>query len=606
MSILIESSLPEAYASYGSGKRHNVGEDSYGRFWFIGIKGTGHTLTIYNSINKFSSFNSQQLGSQAVSGGSSSNCKAEPLYYSLFVDEADFLHVFWKQESSNGSLTAGRLYHLYGKITNSSGNITWYPIREIRNPGSNSASLGDIVCFKAPDQTANVLCCFAFNIVDSGASTTALHFETSKFPTADPGSYTPNVISTIIDTSTSDTGILRPIMTFRQPSSGFNEKTPHATSPHLYIATSNPTIGAFFHIGTYGFASGNVTFSWSSIQMRTRYISSLIGGVTTWHTFIWNGSNPIWVAQGRNASNTFLMFNKMSATSATEVDESTTPSPSTNFYSGGNAWWNTPNNRIYFAGCDDLTNHDVDFGHYDFDTAVWTHNVGEFESTTTDDDPQIAVNPGAQFGYNMLIYVRRNSGSNWQLRAEEDITFNNHTPSTPTGLSCTTPVTDTTPGFSCSVADVDLLEQIKARFTVYQSDMSTVVGTIDSSFRSGSGSVSANYPTPLTPGVYYVGAKAIDDGGASSSETSKVQFQIQGTYSLDADLICDVAAFASIDIDLICDIESSSDLDIDLILDITTSDQLDIDLLIDIDTGWIPQDDTTIDSLWTEVLDAAY
>lgn len=602
MSVLVEGGLSEAILSQGAVKKHTNGQDSAGRFWQAARTNSSNpNLQIYVSDDKFATWEKHGLANLNVQGGASPS-DVEPLSieYACFVDSSDFIHVYWVQGSNNADLESNNLYHLYGKI-NSATSITWQPIRELVDTAVDTLSLGDMVAFVPSDDTAVMQCAFIYS--RRNGSQEELRFHRTKFTVASPATYTDQA-DTLLDINATNPDRLRPVMTFRQ-ASPHNEKTPHST-PHLYVVVSNERFKVEYYFGGYGFTSGNAFWTWSHGSISTaRWIQGSASGVSLWHIVLWDGTNPVWFAQavGSNGVDPILMYQRLNATSAavlTDPEDANT-SVAKN-YSGGNAWIDRNNNRLYFAGCDNLTDHDLDYGYVNMNTGGFNFEQGEFEDQGVGNDPKLAVNRDGEFGYFMLLWDRETASAGHHVRAEPDITLDNHAPNTPTNLAVNpSSGTDTTPEFQCDVSDVDILEQIKGRFTVYESDGTTVVGTTDSSFRTGNGQVTKSYPTPLDTGIYKVAAAAVDDNGAVSGLTSQVPFSVLGTFSADIDLLLNIAQYDSADVDLILDIENTGTIDIDLVLDVTVSNSADIDLILDVDTGWVPVDDTPTDSIWSEV-----
>lgn len=72
-----------------------------------------------------------------------------------------------------------------------------------------------------------------------------------------------------------------------------------------------------------------------------------------------------------------------------------------------------------------------------------------------------------------------------------------------------------TPRLSALVGDP--VNQTKARFSIYQSDGTTLVGTVDGPYVSGNGISSVSYGTALPVGTYKLSAIAMDSAGGSSA-----------------------------------------------------------------------------------------
>lgn len=141
----------------------------------------------------------------------------------------------------------------------------------------------------------------------------------------------------------------------------------------------------------------------------------------------------------------------------------------------------------------------------------------------------------------------------------------NQSPSTPTALQVTSIGSDTTPSFSAAVSDPDTTQQIKSRFSIYQNDETTLVGTVDSTLTAGAHTATAEYTSALSLGTYKVRAKTIDDSGAESSNTAFVAFNITTSVTKDLNLLWDQRAPAEKDLDLLWNIAESNQKDLELI-----------------------------------------
>lgn len=100
-----------------------------------------------------------------------------------------------------------------------------------------------------------------------------------------------------------------------------------------------------------------------------------------------------------------------------------------------------------------------------------------------------------------------------------------------------------TPTFSALVGDP--INQVKARFYIYQSDGSTLIGTVDSEYITGEGIVSAQFNTALPIGTYQVRAKAMSSVGEVSAFTSLLIFYVTTPSSKDVNLLWDALSFVT-------------------------------------------------------------
>lgn len=101
-----------------------------------------------------------------------------------------------------------------------------------------------------------------------------------------------------------------------------------------------------------------------------------------------------------------------------------------------------------------------------------------------------------------------------------------------------------TPTFSALVSDPSL--QVKARFTVYQSDGSTIIGTVDSNYITGSGIVQATFNTALPIGTYKVSATAINTNNEQSAASGQVTFIVANAVPKNYTLLWNVDSFFTV------------------------------------------------------------
>lgn len=162
-------------------------------------------------------------------------------------------------------------------------------------------------------------------------------------------------------------------------------------------------------------------------------------------------------------------------------------------------------------------------------------------------------------------------------------------PNVPTALSVTSPSSDTTPSFQCSISDPDAGDTGKAVFTIYPAGSGTVVGTVESSTVSFPATVTAEYTTGLAGGSYEVTAYATDATKNRSAETSRVAFSIAQIVNKDLELILDVKSIVNKDLQLILDVLvlGTVNKDLDLVLDVRTNVEKDLQLILDVEPPWL-------------------
>jgi hypothetical protein len=185
-----------------------------------------------------------------------------------------------------------------------------------------------------------------------------------------------------------------------------------------------------------------------------------------------------------------------------------------------------------------------------------------------------------------------------------ELTAPNSIPNTPLSFGRTGSNTDTTPNFTADISDPDTAQQIKGRFQIYQDDGVTLISTIDSAFRTGAGTVTAEYTSALAIGVYRLRVAAVDDAGAISPYTAFIQFQVTQLVSEDTTLIWDVKQNTSKDLSLLWDIAANNIKEVALLWNVLVrSENKDFSLQWRIENPWIlvPLDDDSPSTVWTEV-----
>lgn len=175
----------------------------------------------------------------------------------------------------------------------------------------------------------------------------------------------------------------------------------------------------------------------------------------------------------------------------------------------------------------------------------------------------------------------------------------NSVPDVPTNLQRTGDETDTTPTFSVDVSDPDSSQQVKARFSIWQNDGTTLVGTVDSAFRTGAGIVTAEYASALPVGTYRVSAIAIDDLGLVSTSTGHVAFDVTQQSTLDRASLWDVRAFTNVDRATLWDVQQTGVKDVSTKWNVLVSSSKDVSLKWDVETPWVSP--AQLEHIWTEV-----
>lgn len=177
----------------------------------------------------------------------------------------------------------------------------------------------------------------------------------------------------------------------------------------------------------------------------------------------------------------------------------------------------------------------------------------------------------------------------------------NSPPNTPTTLQRTGLETDTTPNFSCDVSDPNAGEQIKARFEV-QTAAGAAIGTVDSAFRTGNGTVTAEYSSALAIGTYRVRSKSIDDDAAESANTGWVSFSVLTSVEEDTNFLWNVKAVTDEDIQLIWNVEEENTVDLEVVWNTYQSTEDNIQFGWSVLTPW--QEVVEDTDIWTQVVHA--
>lgn len=183
-----------------------------------------------------------------------------------------------------------------------------------------------------------------------------------------------------------------------------------------------------------------------------------------------------------------------------------------------------------------------------------------------------------------------------------DNTSFNSTPNVPTNLSRQAPNTDTTPVFQADISDPDTSQQIKARFQIYQNDGVTLIGSVDSAFNTGAGTVTAEYASALAVGTYKVQVATVDDLGVISAYTSQVTFTVTQTVTKDETLKWNVAALLTKDETLLWGVLVNNQKDVSLVWGVRVNvPPKDLTLLWDVEPAWVDVPYETLAPTWQDV-----
>lgn len=178
----------------------------------------------------------------------------------------------------------------------------------------------------------------------------------------------------------------------------------------------------------------------------------------------------------------------------------------------------------------------------------------------------------------------------------------NQPPNVPTNVQRTGVETDATPNFSCDVSDPNSPnDNIKARFELRHKN-GAIIGTVDSAFRTGNGTVTAEWNTALTTGFYEVRAKAIDEIGAESAYSGWVEFRVTENVSpVDRQFLWNVFGNTTKEHELLWNVAESNRVSTTLSWNIRAlDDPKDLVLVWDSRTPWKKVPDNT--NIWERII----
>lgn len=307
-------------------------------------------------------------------------------------------------------------------------------------------------------------------------------------------------------------------------------KTVAGGTPHVYIVEGGVSAGANFAIGFF-----KLTYSagaWSIGSKISIDADRYIATGDDWINGLFDGTRLI-VGAGRTVSDTGSKANNVmlyqvdvstDAVTTTVLLDNSAGGQNANDIAYGCIAYDINTKDIYYIGRENNSVGVDGILHY----RKWTRATATFESPVTID---------ATVRHTYTSAKRNSVGSKieWVYRDGSSSPFSvtygsiniNATPNVPTALTVTSDVLDTTPTFSASISDPDSSQQIKGRFQIYQSDGTTLVGTVDSALRTGAGSVTAEYASALPVGTYKVQVATVDDLGAISAYTAQVTFNVK-------------------------------------------------------------------------------
>lgn len=222
-------------------------------------------------------------------------------------------------------------------------------------------------------------------------------------------------------------------------------------------------------------------------------------------------------------------------------------------------------------------------GNPDVGSPVWdSGDVGNGNQSRTID---FDLNDGTYWVYVKVAKWFR-SAYWWSAWGSNSFTIS-FPPGAPSALQRTGEESDTTPNFAVYLSDLGG-QQAKARFEIYQSNRTTLVGTVDSAYLSSDGTATAEYSSALGVATYSVRAKSIDSGGTESGYTGWVDFDVTQIVTKDLVVNYDVKQEVSKSINVLWDVNANNTKDFTFLWDINELiAPKDMRLLWDVETPWI-------------------
>jgi len=205
--------------------------------------------------------------------------------------------------------------------------------------------------------------------------------------------------------------------------------------------------------------------------------------------------------------------------------------------------------------------------------------------------------------YKLRVYPSDGTGFGPSRDSDIFTVTHNVAPGVPTavGRDPSNDSTDTTPLLTATITDANSGQQIKARFQIYQNDGTTLVGTVDSAFRTGNGVVTAEYSSALAVGQYKVQAKTIDDTALESAYSSQVPFQVTSLVTKDLSLLWNTKLLVTDDLTIYWNVARNGEKDLTLLWNTLLEVHKDLEILWNAHPYWenVPYEETS--PTWGEV-----
>lgn len=347
---------------------------------------------------------------------------------------------------------------------------------------------------------------------------------------------------------------------------------------------TRPSADTSISHGTHASWSSN---AYNEITLSASEFQKFIDGTYTWYGFqadiIYGGSGDnesIFFDSSEGANNPELVVIYNAPPSA--------PGAITSPVVGSTYGSNTGNQMTLTCGA--ATDSDGDARQYEWDISYNAGSSWSALSSLSASLSRVISTVGLTAGSQTRVRVRAHDGTvygSYTTLGGNFTIIQNVAPNTPTALSQISATTDTTPTFQCSISDSNATQQIKARFQIYDVTETTLIATFDSSFRTGAGSVSAEYTSALAVGTYKVRAKTIDDLAAESSYSAFITIYIRATVTKDSIALWHVTEANIIDVGLQWEVLADNLVDLELQWGVKELvDPTDVVLLWSSETPW--------------------
>lgn len=515
----VQAATSDSVQATQFGNERKIDRCQNGVLWaFYSILPTGSTGSYSNIATAYSTDNGVTWNAGGnVINGSGSGFNNYPPQFSIFIDLDDYAHIVFK-DFDNG-------FMFYRRGTPNAGRTawTWSTVQSVAGSDAN---------YEAPDIVAHrqgtgwkVHCILS--------RTSAKLVSYSRLDVTSGGTINLDVTAAIISNTYSLTNNKYPSIDFNHTGDG---KTVAGETPHLYAGWSSGNSGAGegirFKKATY--SAGTWTWGTEREIDSTRFINSNYD----WLSCLFDGTRVIICGMVYDAANRDVILHERDAADTTTTTRVLLDNVTTNdlLYYGSMTYDSLGN--VYIFGRDGNGSNGARLLKW----RKWTRSGSTLGATTTfssvaNDTPFVSVKRGYSNSRIEFIYL---TGSTAPYGVVYDSITLNQTPNVPTALTVTSDVLDTTPVFSADISDPDSSQQIKGRFQIYQSDGTTLVGTIDSALRTGAGTVTAEYASALPVGTYKVQAATVDDAGAISAYTAQTTFYVKTQVTDDSVLRWDV------------------------------------------------------------------